>query len=156
MRFVWYREHTRAGQSHARTDARGGDPVEQHKGDEPWAALMIPHCGGDTQRDNRFITRVDTAKHTKGAKRTMSAYTPCALRFYTLVLRLTAVTLTHVSEETRHSHEEGREESALAQVLFNTPPLRRDLRARSQAQSLIDRRESTTREPGTYAAVQLG
>ena len=83
---------------------------------------MIPHCGGDTQRDNRFIkphTRADTAKHTKGAKRTMSAYTPCALRFYTPVLRLTAVTLTHVSEETRHSHEEGREESALAQVLFN-------------------------------------
>ena len=30
-------------------------PAEQHKGDEPWAALMIPHCGGDTQRDNRFI-----------------------------------------------------------------------------------------------------
>ena len=25
----------------------------------------------------------NTAKHTKGAKRTMSAYTPCALRFYT-------------------------------------------------------------------------
>ena len=49
----------------------------------------------------------------------MSAYTPCALRFYALVLRLTAVTLTHVSEEPRHSHEEEREESALAQVLFN-------------------------------------
>ena len=26
---------------------------------------------------------LSTAKHTKGAKRTMSAYTPCALRFYT-------------------------------------------------------------------------
>ena len=114
---------------------------------------MIPHGGGNTQRDNGFIrphTRgADTAKHTKGAKRTMTAYTPCALRFYTLVLRLAAVTLTHASGEARHSHEEGREESALAQVLFNTPPLRRDLRARSQVQSLIDRRKSTTREPGT-------
>ena len=60
--------HTRAGQAHARKDARGGDTVELHEGDEPWAALMIPHCGGDTQRDNRFIkphTRADTAKHTK-------------------------------------------------------------------------------------------
>ena len=84
---------------------------------------MIPHNGGDTQRDNGFIkphTRRIPRNIPKGAKRTMSAYTPCALRFYTLVLRLTAVTLTHVSGETRHSHEEEREESALAQVLFNT------------------------------------
>ena len=66
-------------------DARGGDTVELHEADKPWAALMIPHNGGDTQRDNRFIkphARSDTAKHTKGAKQTMSAYTPCALRFY--------------------------------------------------------------------------
>ena len=99
MRFVWAGKHAQAGQSHARTDARGEDAVELHKADKPWAALMIPHNGGDTQRDNRFIkphARAGTAKHTKGAKRTMSAYTPCALRFYTLVLRLTAVTLTHV------------------------------------------------------------
>ena len=120
---VWDKEHARAGQSHARTDARGEDAVELHKADEPWAALMIPHGRGDTQRDNGFIkphTRRIPRNIPKGAKRTMSAYTPCALRFYTLVLRLTAVTLTHVSGETRHSHEEGREESALAQVLFNT------------------------------------
>ena len=51
MRFVWTGRHTRAGQAHARMDARGGDTVELHEGDEPWAALMIPHCGGDTQRD---------------------------------------------------------------------------------------------------------
>ena len=34
---------------------RGGDTVELHEGDEPWAALMIPHGGGNTQRDNGFI-----------------------------------------------------------------------------------------------------
>ena len=59
-----------------------------------------------------------------------------------MVLRLTAVTLTLVSRETRHSHEGEREESALAQVLFNTPPLRRDLRARCQVQSLVDGRNN--------------
>ena len=36
-------------------DTRGGDTVELHEGDEPWAALMIPHGGGNTQRDNGFI-----------------------------------------------------------------------------------------------------
>ena len=73
------------------------------------------------QRVHQATHTANTAKHTKRrVKRTMSAYTPCALRSYTLVLRLTAVTLTHVSGETRHSHEEEREESALAQVLFNT------------------------------------
>ena len=81
------RRHTRAGQAHAGMDARGGDTVELQAGDEPWAALMIPHSGGDTQRDNRLIKphthTANTAKHTKGAKRTMSVYTPCALRFYT-------------------------------------------------------------------------
>ena len=115
--------HTRAGQAHARMDTRGGDTVELREGDKPWAALMIPHGGGNTQRDNGFIkphTRRIPRNIPKGAKRTMSAYTPCALRFYTLVLRLTAVTLTHASGEARHSHEEGREESALAQVLFNS------------------------------------
>ena len=116
MRFVWDEEHARAGQSHAGTDARGEDAVELHKADEPWAALMIPHNGGDTQRD----TWADTAKHTRGAKRTMSAYTPCALRFYTPVLRLTAVTLTHVwGDETLTRGGEGRERpsaSALQQI----------------------------------------
>ena len=64
MRFVWDEEHARAGQSHARTDARGEDAVELHKADEPWAALMIPHNGGDTQRDNGFIK-----PHTHGEYR---------------------------------------------------------------------------------------
>ena len=52
MRFVWTGKHTRAGQAHARMKARGGDTVELHEADKPWAALMIPHNGGDTQRDN--------------------------------------------------------------------------------------------------------
>ena len=86
MRFVWTGRHTRAGQAHARMDTRGGDTVELYEGDEPWAALMIPHGGGNTQRDNGFIKphthTANTAKHTKGAKQTMSACTPCALRFY--------------------------------------------------------------------------
>ena len=56
--------HTRAGQAHARKDARGGDTLELHEGDEPWAALMIPHSGGDTQRDNRLIK-----PHTHGEYR---------------------------------------------------------------------------------------
>ena len=64
MRFVWTRRHTRAGQSRARTDARGEDAVELYKADEPWAALMIPHNGGDTQRDNGFIK-----PHTHGEYR---------------------------------------------------------------------------------------
>ena len=38
-----------------------------------------------------------------------------------MVLRLTVVTLTLVSRETRRSHKREREESALAQVLFNKP-----------------------------------
>ena len=86
MRFVWTRRHTRAGQAHARVDARGGDTVELHEADKPWAALMIPHYGGDTQRDNGFIkphTRRIPRNIPKGAKQTMSACTPCALRFYT-------------------------------------------------------------------------
>ena len=57
-------------------DARGEDTVEFYKADEPWAALMIPHGGGNTQRDNGFIKphthTANTAKHTKGAKRTMN------------------------------------------------------------------------------------
>ena len=84
-------------------DTRGGDTVELYEGDEPWAALMIPHGGGNTQRDNGFIKphthTANTAKHTKGAKQTMSACTPCALRFYEPLL-------THVSGETRHSQRE--------------------------------------------------
>ena len=47
-----------------------------------------------------------------------SADTPRVLRFYTLVLRLRAVTLT-TSQGNRDTHTKRREESALAQVLFN-------------------------------------
>ena len=45
-------------------DARGEDTVEFYKADEPWAALMIPHGGGNTQRDNGFIK-----PHTHGEYR---------------------------------------------------------------------------------------
>ena len=55
MRFVWTGKHTRAGQAHAGMEARGDDTVELHEADKPWAALMIPHGGGNTQRDNGFI-----------------------------------------------------------------------------------------------------
>ena len=94
---------------------------------------MIPHCGGDTQRDNRFIkphTRRIPRNIPKGETDNvgMHAVRTKVLHYFQ---RDEVVTLTHVSGKTRHSHEEEREESALAQVLFNTPPLRRDLRARS-------------------------
>ena len=72
MRFVWTGKHTRAGHAHAKMEARGGDTVELHEADKPWAALMIPHGGGNTQRDNGFIKHThmaNTAKHTKGRNR---------------------------------------------------------------------------------------
>ena len=79
MRFVWTGNkhepvrHTREW-IHA-----GGDTVELHEGDEP-AALMIPHGGGNAtrQRVHQATHTANTAKHTKGAKQTMSACTPCA------------------------------------------------------------------------------
>ena len=50
---------------------------ESHEANEPWAALMIPHNGGDTQRDNGFIKPHTHGEYREayqtGAKRTMSA-----------------------------------------------------------------------------------
>ena len=132
--------------SQSSTSAVGQDglqlALEAHANQKSPAAVDTNHggvedrTGQDGQIDGGRASRLDSVDATsldehhtrgriprnipKGAKRTMSANTPCALRFYTLVLRLTAVTLTHASGEARHSHEEGREESALAQVLFNS------------------------------------
>ena len=50
----------------------------------------------------------------------MSACTPCALRFYISSTARGRYTHSRL-RGTRHSHEGKREESALAQVLFNTP-----------------------------------
>ena len=108
-------------------DARGGDTVELHEGDKPWAALMIPHGGGNTQRDNGFIT-----PHTRGeyretyqrAKQTMSVCTPCALRFYISSTARGRYTHSRLrGDETPTQGREGRERSsvsALQQVLIDT------------------------------------
>ena len=106
MRFVW--TGTRA---HARMDTRGGDTV--YTGDEPWAALMIPHGGGNTQRDNGFISHTHgeyRETYQRGETDNVGMH---AVRT-ALVLRLAG----YFSGETRHSHEGEREES---QVLFTLP-----------------------------------
>ena len=46
---------------------------------------MVEATRNATTGSSSHTHTANTAKHTKGAKQTMSAYTPCALRFYTLV-----------------------------------------------------------------------
>ena len=101
MRFVWTWRHTRAGQAHARKDARGGD----------------------TQRDNRFIKphTATTAKHTKGAKRTMSVYTPCALRFYTSSTARGRYTHSRQRGDVTLTRGRGRRERSSASALQHPP-----------------------------------
>ena len=142
---------THAGHPHAQAE-RAGQGGRTQQGSSPWAAVVRPH-GGDRrgaarQRTQQLTQARNAATHAKATLRETHE-TNIHRTYAWRTLRSYRSSLLHSRiRRGRTAYTREREERALAQVLFNTPPLRRDLRARSQVQSLIDRRKSTTREPG--------